>query len=229
MTYTNSKCSYVIALVASFVCGITHPFGSLILSELYYRESEMFVIGEAYGWQGIDGILDEKFNSTLKFVYAYFGMAFFIFIPIFIQFLLMNRIEDEITHNIREEVFSKLMLMPSEWYDRSENEGGNAASRLGLETQQIGGLLTRYIPNLISNFTTMIGGIAISIAYSWKMGLVSLYVLPAISLGGYMSIIFIGGFDDDNMSLYNSSDKVADELITYIKTIFALNYQTRMV
>ena len=78
-------------------------------------------MGEFVGWQGIDGLLEERFDIAMKFVYVYIGIAFYMFIPNFLQFLLMTRIEDDITNNIREEVFSKLMLMPSEWYDRSEN------------------------------------------------------------------------------------------------------------
>lgn len=56
----------------------------------------------------------------------------------------------------------------------------------------------------------MIVGVAITIAYNWKLGLISIYVLPVISLAGFMSITFIGGFDDENMSLYYDSDKIAD-------------------
>ena len=49
------------------------------------------------------------------------GFAFYVFISNLIHFTLMAKIEDEIINNLREDVFRKLMMMPSKWYERSEN------------------------------------------------------------------------------------------------------------
>lgn len=93
----------------------------------------------------------------------------------------------------------------------------------------MGGLITKYIPNLISNFTSIIIGLAISIGFSWKLGLVDIYALPVIALSGFISISFIGGFDDENMDLYSASDKISDELIINIKTVFSLSYEKKLL
>lgn len=74
----------------------------------------------------------------------------------------------------------------------------------------MGGLITKYIPNLISNFGSILIGLAISIGFSWKLGLVDIYALPALALSGFISISFIGDFDDENMKLYTAPDKVSD-------------------
>lgn len=81
---------------------------------------------------------------------------------------------------------------------------------MGNDTQLMGGLLTKYVPNLISNFVAMAIGLGISIGFSWKLGLVDIYTLPAIALAGFISISFIGGFDDENKDLYGASDKISD-------------------
>ncbi len=127
------------------------------------------------------------------------------------------------------DVFKKLMIMPNTWYEKPENEGGRAATRYGIETQQMSSLVSNYIPVLVSNFTTMIAGVVVSLIYTWKIGLVNVFVLPAVTFGGYISISFIGGFDDENLHIYEPSNKIADELIINIKTIFALNFQRRML
>ena len=119
--------------------------------------------------------------------------------------------------------------MPNEWYERPENEGGQAASRLGNDAQKMGGLITKYIPTLIYNCMSMIVGLAISIGFSWKLGLVDIYALPAIALGGFIAISFIGDFSDENMDLYEASDKISDELIINIKTAFNLSYEKRLL
>jgi ATP-binding cassette subfamily B (MDR/TAP) protein 1 len=88
------------------------------------------------------------------------------------------------------------MLMPVSWYEKPENEGGSVASRYGLDVKEVSTLVTAYIPVLITNFTTIIGGVVLCLAYLWQIGLLSLFTIPLIALGGYISVIFIGGYDD---------------------------------
>ncbi len=64
------------------------------------------------------------------------------------------------------------------------------------------GLVSNYIPVLIANFTTMTAGIALALYYQWKIGLLNILVLPAITLGGYLSITFISGFEDEHLHRY---------------------------
>lgn len=101
MDYNTSKCTYILGIITAFINGLTHPVGSLIFSFIYFRDSEMYVIGQYFGWQGVDTILDDKYNEIMKYILGYIGFSFYVFIPNFVQFLLMTKIEDEITNNIR--------------------------------------------------------------------------------------------------------------------------------
>jgi hypothetical protein len=38
---------------------------------------------------------------------------------------------------------------------------------------------------------------AICVAYMWQIGLLSLYAIPAIATGSYISMLFIGGYNDE--------------------------------
>ena len=64
------------------------------------------------------------------------------------------------------------------------------------------GLLTTYIPVVITNFTTIIAGIIICLYYLWEMGLISLFRIPFLAIGGYISMLFIGGYDDESLHKY---------------------------
>jgi ABC-type multidrug transport system fused ATPase/permease subunit len=127
---------------------------------------------------------------------ALIGFAFYSLIPYFLQFYFMTQIEEEITHNLRKEVFTKLMHMPLPWYDRPENEGGQIAAKLGTDVKEASTLVSTYIPVLIGNFTTSVGGIILCLVFLWQIGLLSLYSIPLIAIGGYISMLFIGGYDD---------------------------------
>jgi ABC-type multidrug transport system fused ATPase/permease subunit len=140
--------------------------------------------------------LDSFHDDSVKYMAGLIGFAFYSLIPYFFQFYFMTRIEEEITHNLRKRVFNKLMNMPLPWYDRPENEGGQIAAKLGVDVKEASTLVSTYIPILISNFTTCVGGIVICLVYLWQIGLLSLYAIPMIAIGGYISMLFIGGYDD---------------------------------
>lgn len=114
--------------------------------------------------------------------------------------------------------------MPVDWYNLPENEGGQAASNYGLDVTQMSSLATTYIPILITNITTMVSGAVICLVYYWRVGLLTLYVIPLIAIGCYVTMIFIGGYDDDSLLKYSFSNKTAMEIMTNIKTALCFNH-----
>ncbi len=119
--------------------------------------------------------------------------------------------------------------MPVEWYNQAENEGGQAASNYGLDVMQMSSLATTYIPILITNITTMVSGAIICLIYYWKVGLLTLYGIPLIATGCYVTMIFIGGYDDDSLLKYSTSNKTAMEIMTNIKTALSFNHHHLLI
>ena len=202
---------------------------------MYSETVTLTATGNSYGWcqSGVptncNDILDSYHENSVKYMGGLIGFAFYSLIPYFIQFYIMTKIEDEITHNLRKEVFTKLMHMPLPWYDKPENEGGQIAANLGIDVKEASTLVSTYIPIVIGNITTSVGGIALCLGYLWQLGLLSLYSIPLIAIGGYISMLFIGGYDDETMHKYDKSDKIATEIMINIKTVSSLNYQKRML
>jgi ABC-type multidrug transport system fused ATPase/permease subunit len=88
------------------------------------------------------------------------------------------------------------MLMPVTWYERPENDGGQVAANYGLDVKEVSSLVTTYIPILITNFTIIVSGITLSLVYMWQVGLLAFFSIPLIAIGGYIAMVFIGGYDD---------------------------------
>ena len=86
--------------------------------------------------------------------------------------------------------------MPIRWYQQSQNEGGQAASNYGTDVMQMSTLTTTYIPVLITNVTTMVTGVIICLVYYWRIGLLTLYAIPLIAAGCFITMIFVSGYDD---------------------------------
>ena len=124
----------------SFLGGLNHPGAILLVAYMYASEVNLTAYGNANNWcesgssDCIAG-LNSYHDNSVKYMAGLIGFAFYSLVPYFLQFYFMTRIEEEITHNLRKEVFSKLMNMPLPWYDRPENEGGQIASRLGIDVK----------------------------------------------------------------------------------------------
>ena len=153
--------------------------------------------------------MDDYHYKAVKILLGMIGFAFYAFIPYFVQFTLMSKLEDEITSQVRNAVFDKLIALPIEWHEREENEDGKAASRCSIDAKLVGGILANYLPILTSNFCTIGGSIIISLCYNWKLGLLSLFATPLIAIAAYISMIFIGGYDDESLHKYQDSDQLA--------------------
>lgn len=76
-------------------------------------------VGFSLGWcQNViniakcEALLDDYHYKAVKLLLGMIGFAFYAFIPYFIQFTLMTKIEDQITTKIRSAVFDKLMVLP---------------------------------------------------------------------------------------------------------------------
>lgn len=137
------------------------------------------------------------------------GFSFYAFFPYLIQITLMSKIEDQLTLKIRADLFDKLMKLPVAWHELPENEGGKAASRCGIDTKEVGGLITNFVPLVIANLCTMITGAIIPIFYSWKLGLLSLVAGPLIAISTYLSMIYIRGYEDESLHKYEHTDQIA--------------------
>jgi ABC-type multidrug transport system fused ATPase/permease subunit len=168
---------------------------------MYASEVQLSAYGNSVSWcvsgspECVAG-LDSYHNDSVRYMAGLIGFSFYSLVPFFFQFFLMAKIEEEITHNLRKRVFNKLMNMPVAWYDRPENEGGQIAAKLSMNVKEASPIVSAYIPILVSNFATCACGIAIALAYLWQLGLISLYAIPAIAIGGYISMLFVGGYED---------------------------------
>lgn len=60
----------------------------------------------------------------------------------------------------------------------------------------MGGLLTNYVPILVSTVCTIVGAMIIPLSFDWKLGLLSLFSTPLIAIAAYLSMIFVGGYVD---------------------------------
>lgn len=141
-------------------------------------------------------------SSAENYVLGVFLLAIFIFIPFLIQASLFTIIGESITEKIRTEVYHKLLRLPVQWFELPKNRGGAAATRFGVDSRQVNSLATSLISTLVMNFSSIIIGIILAFIFEWRIGFVGLVAMPCMVISGFISMLFYGGFGDDNKKYY---------------------------
>ena len=70
-----------------------------------------------------------------------------------------------ITGQIREEAYVKMLKMPIPWFDKPKNNAGALAGRLSADCEFINGITTTFIAIFIQIITTLIGGLIIAFIF----------------------------------------------------------------
>lgn len=58
--------------------------------------------------------------------------------------------------------------------------------------------------------STIIIGMVIAFVFEWRLGLVGLVAMPSMVAAGLISMLFYGGFGDQNKEYYDDSSKLAE-------------------
>ncbi len=146
--------------------------------------------------------VSESLGNAENYVLGVFLLAIFIFFPFMIQSILFTIVGEDMTEKIRKEVYLKMLKLPVKWFEMKANRGGTAATRFGIDSRQVNSLTTSMISTLVMNFSSIIIGMILAFIFEWRLGLVGLIAMPCMVLAGFISMLFYGGFGDDNKKYY---------------------------
>jgi len=130
----------------------------------------------------------------------------------------------------RKNYFSNMLQKPISYYDRDQNSSGSLVSRLSLDPKQLQDLFgTLGVFPIISVFN-VIGCVAISFSFGWKLAAVTLFgAMPFILLAAFMRIRYETHFESMNAEVYADSSKFATEAIRAFRTVAALTMEGSIV
>lgn len=175
----------MIGILLTMIVGVIYPIFSVFLSEII---NGLFLLGSQKSWEHDQGRRDADTASLVFLILAVGGFGLN-----FAKDVLTYLVGDEITNNLRKETYNKILKMPVEWFDKSENNCGVLSKRLGADCLTINGMATTYIYIMIGSATTFIAGVVIALIYEWRTALVALGFMPLVMLAGAIRTKFRSG------------------------------------
>ena len=104
----------------------------------------------------------------------------------FIGNYFMSRVGFGIVHDLRSELFSKLINLPKNFFD--QNQSGQLINRITFTTTQVSGAASNAIKTFVREGFLLIGLLVYMLSLNWKLTLLLLITTPFIAL-----IVYVAG------------------------------------
>jgi len=128
----------------------------------------------------IDYVNDPVGDMRLILPVALIAIALVRGIGFFIGNYLLSSISNRLVHNIRTELFNKLTVLPSSYYD--QHSSGHLISRITFNVMQVTGAATNALKILIREGLLVIGLITYLMFLNWKLAMFLFIAAPFIAI-----------------------------------------------
>ncbi|CAG9315747.1 unnamed protein product [Blepharisma stoltei] len=136
-------------------------------------------------------VLSEENDDMLSKSAEYGGwicfLALFVAIGLIMQSINYPKMSSNITAKMREESFKALLKYEAAFFDLPENNCSALSARLCNDCEKVNGLSGSMIGIIISIVAALLVAHGVAAAYSWRMSLIFLSVLPVISIAIFAS------------------------------------------
>jgi ATP-binding cassette, subfamily B (MDR/TAP), member 1 len=148
-------------------------------------------------------------------------------IAYFFQGLISVRLQYFVNANYSLQYFNDLLHQKLGFFDEDAHSHGTLTSQIAGDAKQIGELFGVNLAFLLSGIFVVIGCVVISLVFSWKLGLVALFVTMPILLGtGFWKVRYEMQFEQMNSMVFMESSQFATEAIGAIRTVSALGMES---
>lgn len=127
--------------------------------------------------------------------------------------VLSDTLLQYVSTTYRQQYFESILGKPIAFYDVEENSAGSLTSRLSTDPTQLQELLGANMAFPLIAVFNVLGCIAISFAFGWKLTLVTVFsALPVIVSAGFMRVRFEIQFEKLNAAVFAESSQFASEV-----------------
>lgn len=200
-----------ISVLASLVGGGTYPAQAILFS----RVLNVFTL------EGSEATNEANFWALMFFVVAIANL-----IAYFILGWLCNVIAQDITHRYRYEMFTRLLSLDMDFFDRPHNTSGALTSKLSAMPTQLMELMSMNVFLILIILVNIVSSSILALAYGWKLSLVVIFggLVPLV-FAGYIRIRLETALETENGDRFAESAGLASEAVLSIRTVASLTLE----
>lgn len=172
----------------------------------------------------ISGATDGTLSSTLLTmitVYLLYSLSQLL------QGLLSANISQRIVKRMREQLFGKMIDLPTRYLDTHSH--GDVMSRMTNDIENISTTISQSLPSLFSGVLTIIGTAAVMLWYCWQLALLSCATVVLTVFATKFLSKKVRKFSRRRQQLLGSLNGTVEEMISGYHTVVAYNHQNTII
>ena len=99
-----------------------------------------------------------------------------------------NKLGEEVTFQIRNLLYESILRKHMGFHDYRENGSAVLTSAMAEDSAIINGVSTESVGPMVDGYCGLLIGLALGLAYSWKLALVCCAIAPLLSLGAIINM-----------------------------------------
>ncbi|KAI9653220.1 MAG: hypothetical protein M1821_007651 [Bathelium mastoideum] len=140
-----------------------------------------------------------------------------------------NTVSFHITSTYRRGYFQNVLFKPLSYFDEEGNSVGSLTARIASDPAQLQQLLGINMAIVLISIFNILGSIAMSFYFGWKLTLVTLLTsMPIILAAGFFRMRYETQLERMNHEVFAESSKFATESIGAIRTVSSLTLETNI-
>ncbi|KAG4278916.1 hypothetical protein FPRO04_06237 [Fusarium proliferatum] len=168
---------------------------------------------------------DANFYALMFFVIALGNLVAYFTIG-----YISNHVAQSISHQYRLELFSRMVVMDIDFFDRTENSSGALASTLSSVPTSLTELLGLNIYVVLVMAVNITASSILALAYGWKLALVMVFAgLPLLMGSGYFKIRLESRLHESNEARFRESASLASEAVSALRTVASLTAESEFI
>lgn len=136
---------------------------------------------------------------------------------------------ERLIHRARDRSFRAILHRDIFMFDKPGFSAGSLTSSLSTDATNLAGMSGVTLGSIFIVSTTLIAGIAVSIAIGWKLGLVCTATIPIVLTCGLVRLKILGEIARQSKAVYAASATYACEASSAIKTVASLNLESHVL
>ncbi|KAH8819085.1 P-loop containing nucleoside triphosphate hydrolase protein, partial [Xylogone sp. PMI_703] len=127
----------------------------------------------------------------------------------------------------KRQYLTDMLYQKLSFFDEDSNSHGTLSSRISSDAKQLEEVLGLNLALLLSGLFNIMGCVIIALIFSWKLGLVAMFItMPIMLASGFWKLRHEVQFDQMNSVVFMESSQFATEAIGAIRTVSALTMET---
>ncbi|GAA6011902.1 hypothetical protein JCM10207_003424 [Rhodosporidiobolus poonsookiae] len=151
-----------------------------------------------------------------------FIVAIICFFAVLAQYWLFAATAEHLAAKLRLLILRSILKQDIAYFDKTENSTGHLTTSVASWAEKINTLFGATLGLIVQSVATMGVGVVLGIAYSWKIGLIGIALLPFTLSAGLMEVYITFVKDERNRKFFAESSQLACEAAGSVRTVQAL-------